>query len=64
MSTACGRPQGRRSGQAHVDACGHGEGGQTSQFSCGRHKWMTPCSEFHDPRLEDVSINVEIFFEI
>ena len=27
-------------GQAHVGACGQGEG-KKSQFSCGRHKWMT-----------------------
>jgi len=35
MSMACGVHKGR--GQAHVDACGQGEGGSKTRFSCGRH---------------------------
>jgi len=39
MSTACGRPQGG-GGPAHVDICGHGEGGVKNLIFCGCHKWM------------------------
>jgi len=45
MSTACGRPQGREGGLAHVDACGREEGVKNPIFS-GRRKWMTPYADW------------------